>query len=249
MSETTPNPVPPLPAEPGKSPGVAARLRKGVRGLAKRVVPAAWIEEVRLYRRVGKKDRSLYLRLRVANRISWREDKRRRVPASCQSMVFVCFGNIMRSPMAEALFRKEMAKLHAEDVRVLSAGLNAVPGRLAHERAVVAAREFGVDLTQHGAQLLTRRMIEQSDAVLAMDYFNLTELVTRFPDCAQKFYLLGAYSGDKRGLGEIPDPFFGDLASVERCYQTLQHCVQNLAAEICGNRTRGADSTLSCLSQ
>lgn len=110
-----------------------------------------------------------------------------------------------------------------------SAGLHAVPANPAHPWAQCAASELGISLASHRAKLLTPEMIAQADAVFAMDWQNLAELLNSYPHFKDKIFLLGAYAGDPR-LREIPDPYFGDLDTTRQCYRVLQTCVRNLLA-------------------
>src|ERR1700735_4844281 len=74
-------------------------LRKAGRALAKKIVPKSLVQEVQRFRNLKKAERPLYIKLRIANKFA--RDSRK-VPPGALSFVFVCFGNIMRSPMCEA---------------------------------------------------------------------------------------------------------------------------------------------------
>lgn len=211
-------------------------LRKAGIAFAKKVVPRRLIQEIRRYRRLKKSERFTYLKLRINYELGLDS---RKVPSTARSFVFVCFGNIMRSPTAEALFRQASAGL---GVRITSAGLNATPGTPAHPWAVAAAEELGISLANHRATLLTPTMIDDAEAILAMDLQNQVELLTRYPDAAAKFFMLGAYSGATSRTVEIRDPFYGDLNETRRCYALLRTCTQNLASSlIASTRTSGGD--------
>jgi protein-tyrosine-phosphatase len=85
-------------------------------------------------------------------------------------------------------------------------------------------------------------MVDETDAIVAMDFQNQVEFLSRFPDAADRFFLLGAYSGTS-GSGEIRDPFFGDLDETRRCYRRLQTCVRNLADSLDGGRIESSAAT------
>jgi len=208
---------------------------------ARKIVPGGFIEELRRYRQFKKSERPIYLKLRIADRLGMRL---RKVPTSARSLVFVCFGNIMRSPMSEAFFKEAIALNGNTSVTVSSAGLNATPGTPAHPWAIAAARDFGISLDLHQATLLTRAMVDDADAIVAMDFQNQVEFLSRFPDAADRFYLLGAYSGTA-GSVEIRDPFFRDVDETRRCYQRLQTCVRNLADSLDQSRIENSAATSS----
>ena|SRR5437667_11864068 len=97
------------------------------------------------------------------------------VPATPPSFLFVCFGNIMRSPMCEALMKRAIAG-RPKVYNVLSAGLNAEPGRRAHPWAISAASELGISLEDHRARALSQQMVDDADAIFIMDSQNLDEI-------------------------------------------------------------------------
>ncbi len=134
------------------------------------------------------------------------------------NVVFVCHGNICRSPLAEALARRSFAGW-----RVSSTGLHATPGRRTPARILRAASEIGVDLSGHRARILTREDVDAADLLVAMASPNLSDLVDRFPRAKNKVLLLGLFD-DPASL-EIPDPIAldedGALASAERLRRAL----------------------------
>lgn len=157
---------------------------------------------------------------------------RRMAPPQARSFLMVCFGNIMRSPMAAEMLKRELGKAGMETASVHSAGLHACEGRAAHPWALDVARELGISLEAHRAHLITPQMVENADAILAMDYENVAELLARFPLAKNKIFMLSAYAEGPQRYREISDPYFGDLADTRRCYSVLQTCVRNLVASL-----------------
>jgi protein-tyrosine phosphatase len=200
-------------------------LRGKCKALAKKILPDRVIQEVQRYRHFKKAERAIYLKLRILNSLGLHS---RKVPLDARSIVFVCFGNIMRSPISEAFFKEAIARHPSIRVKISSAGLNATPGRPAHPWALAAAQDFGTSLEGHRATLLTRAMVDEADAILAMDFQNQVDLLSRYPDAENRFFLLGAYAGMPLPI-EIRDPFFGDLEETRRCFRLLRTCAQNLA--------------------
>jgi protein-tyrosine-phosphatase len=192
------------------------------------VVPRRLIQERGVVRRLGDAGR-MYAKLCLLNAIGIRGFARRSVPADAHSFVFVCHGNIMRSPMAELMLKRALSEYHEAGITVLSAGMHATPGTEAHPQACVAARELGLPLDRHRSRLLTEDMVTNADAVFAMDFQNLAELMTRFPRSRNKIFMLSAYAEETQRGRPIADPYFGDQALTFRCYAELQICVTNLA--------------------
>ena len=178
--------------------------------------------------------------------LGMRGEDQRAVPSSARSFVFVCFGNIMRSAMAEALMRKalnETAPGEIEKVRIVSAGLHANPGREAHPWMQEAAADLGISLTTHRAKLLTREMADAADAIFAMDFQNKAELLTLYPESAEKIHMLSAFAEGAWKHREIPDPYLGDLEVTRYCARQLQTCIQNLLAATVFSSTKQPGAT------
>ena len=189
------------------------------------------MQEIQSYRKYKKNERPIYLRLRIGNGIGLGNEKLRKAPATARAFVFVCFGNIMRSPMCEALMKREMAD-QLSQVNVVSAGLHASAGTAAHPWGLAAARELGIALDDHRAQALTLEMVDQADAIFAMDYQNVVELLAYYPKAKGKIFMLGQYAGDEHPRAEIPDPYYGNPEQTRLCYQVLQRCIHNVACSV-----------------
>lgn len=87
--------------------------------------------------------------------------------------------------MAEALFRRKL-----QDARVMSAGVNAMPGLGADPRAIESVRRFGADLRAHRSQPLAYWMLEVSALVLTMSERQRREIVKRYPSARGRVYRL-----------------------------------------------------------
>ena len=138
--------------------------------------------------------------------------------------------------------KRAMRSVHL-DLWVQSAGLNATVGTPAHRWSLAAAREFGLDLSQHRSRLLSLEMLDQADAIFAMDYRNQVELLCRYPALKDKVFMLSAYAGEGYRSIEIRDPFFGDEAETRRCYSILERCVENLMAAVAADARRDMERT------
>lgn len=192
----------------------------------KQLLPEGSLNEIRQFRACNRKEQLIYLRLRLQYGINFLDSRPFQVPENARSLLFVCFGNIMRSPMCEALMYR--ASPPGARFAITSAGLNATPGRLAHPWAITAAEEFGVSLKNHRARLLTADMVAHADLIFTMDYQNYAQLIARYPETAAKTHLLGAYSGNRTSPMQIRDPYYGDEQATRECYNTLEACIQNL---------------------
>jgi protein-tyrosine-phosphatase/predicted ATP-grasp superfamily ATP-dependent carboligase len=205
--------------------------------LVRKLVPRSLIRDRSVYHRLGPRAGSIYARLRASDTMGIALENRRRVPPGARSFVFVCHGNIMRSPMAERMFKRALIEHgqmeHGQDeIQVCSAGMHALPGHAAHPRAQLVARELGLALDHHRAQLMTPELVEKADAIFAMDFQNKAELLERFPEAERKIFMLSAYAEGTARYREIDDPYFGGEDEVRRCYTLLQLCVHNLVKSL-----------------
>jgi protein-tyrosine-phosphatase len=199
--------------------------------LLRKFIPDFLLKQRSIVLRLGPGAGRIYASLRLFDVLGVRAAQQRRVSASARSFVFVCFGNIMRSAMAEFLMRRELTEAGiAQSVHIVSAGLHALAGREAHPWAQQASEDLGISLAEHRAKPLTREMVEQADCVLAMDFQNKAELLTLFPEFKEKIFMLSAYAEGAWQYREIPDPYLGDLETTRFCAMQLQTCVHNLTA-------------------
>ncbi|MCL6481448.1 MAG: low molecular weight phosphotyrosine protein phosphatase [Firmicutes bacterium] len=197
----------------------------------RRLLPQRLRRVVQIGHDLGFRAGIIHLRQRWARACAGRRWSTVPSTAPVHSLVFVCHGNIIRSPFAAALLRKQLAHRRAE-IRVASAGLRARPAREADPRARALAPQFGICLDDHRATPLTPAMVEENDLLLVMDYHNEAELLTRFPNARGKVWLLREYVEPAPKDAEIPDPYLGDEADLRRVCQDLQRCVEELARRL-----------------
>src|SRR6185369_8269201 len=120
-----------------------------------------------------------------------------------KTILFVCTGNICRSPMAEGLFRH--AVKGRADFRVLSAGVGAVEGLPPSEHAVRALRELGIDIANQRSRMLTGELVEQADYIFGMTHSHVDSVNVLFPHVSEKTFLL-------REFDETLDEFEKDIS-------------------------------------
>lgn len=125
------------------------------------------------------------------------------------SLLFVCAGNICRSPVVEAIARAEFARAGL-NIAVASAGTGPWHvGRPADARAHASAAERGYDLSGHRARQVDRADFARHDLLLAMDRENLAELSTRCPaEFVARLALFLPFAGIDAPQ-EVPDPYYG----------------------------------------
>ena len=182
--------------------------------------------------RLGNTAGRLYVQMRFFDWLGFRRVNAATASSSARNIVFVCFGNIMRSPMAEALFHDATGPTRLTGLQISSAGLHAIPGKAAHPWALAAAEELGVSLANHRAKLITTDVVKSADAIFTMDFQNKAEMITRFPTAKHKIVMLSSYAEGPERYREIFDPYFGDLDATRRCFKVIRTCVLNLTSAL-----------------
>ena len=146
---------------------------------------------------------------------AWRE---------AENLLFVCLGNVCRSPFAERLAQARIG----DGRRASSAGHYPVAGRRPPQEALASGRKFDVDLGSHRSRVLSAGMIEEADAVFVFDEANYRAVVSESPDAASRTHFLSALSDD--GSGEIADPFGGPPALYDRVYGEIAAAIDAACA-------------------
>ena len=158
---------------------------------------------------------------------------RRRPEPRCQ-VLFVCMGNLCRSPTAEAVFRRqiELAGL-ADEVRCASAGthdfyLGAAPDG----RARAAALKRGYDMSRLRGRHVQESDFARYDMILAMDRQNMAMLAERCPaEHQEKLRLLMQYAR-RHDVTDVPDPYFGSLRGFELVLDMVEDACSALVEHI-----------------
>ena len=105
-----------------------------------------------------------------------------------KSILFVCTGNICRSPMAEGLFRHAVKGW--ADFKVGSAGIGAINGLPPSTHATRAMREIGIDISHQRSRMITAEMVAQADYIFGMTHSHVDAVTLLYPQAAEKTFLL-----------------------------------------------------------
>ena len=146
------------------------------------------------------------------------------------SVLFVCMGNICRSPTAEGVFRKHVSDAGLDaDIQTDSAGTHAYhSGEPADRRAHAAALRRGFSLEGIRSRRVTEEDFDTFDYILAMDQDNLMVLQERAPDELRGKVRLFLEFAESRHENEVPDPYYGGAAGFERVLDLVEEASQGL---------------------
>jgi len=148
------------------------------------------------------------------------------------SVLFVCLGNICRSPLAEAAFRHEAARLGLA-VEADSAGTGGWHvGEAPDRRAQALAKRHGIDISFYRARQVTSQDFQRYSHIVALGLENLEALKTmRPPDGTAALGLLLDYVPGREGEG-VADPYYGDMAGFERTWADVTAGAQALVRRL-----------------
>ena len=154
------------------------------------------------------------------------------------SVVFVCMGNICRSPTAEGVFRHVVKQKDMSDViRVDSAGTHAYHiGESPDPRSQSTAKLYGIDLSSQCARQITAEDFETFDYIIAMDTDNFENLKLVANDTAQlsRLHLFMSFAKGWDN-SEVPDPYYGGGNGFERVFDMVQSASEGLIEHILKN--------------
>lgn len=148
-------------------------------------------------------------------------------------ILFVCSGNICRSPMAEGYFRALLPGRLKRKVRVVSAGTLGIFGQPASLEAIEAMHERSIDIMDHRSQGVTKKLVYKSNIIFAMAYDHFEALIKHFPDRKNDIYLLRSFEKNKPSEEDsIPDPIGLDFETYLHCRDTIESEIKRIMPRI-----------------
>lgn len=149
-------------------------------------------------------------------------------------VLFVCMGNICRSPTAHGVFRALVEERNLQKlIEIDSAGTHAYhTGEPPDQRAQNTATQRGINLADLRARAVKNRDFDRFDYILAMDESNYNDLLAQCPEEAKaKIYLFLSFAPHLK-RNSVPDPYYGGIRGFENVYDMIEHASKGLLDDI-----------------
>jgi glycine hydroxymethyltransferase len=146
-----------------------------------------------------------------------------------KNVLFVCTGNICRSPIAEGFFRRLTG--NRKDIEVASAGVHAVRGQPPSVYAVEVCAEEGTDISDLRSQPLTGALVDRATHIFAMTGAHLETIQTLFPQSAEKTFLIREFEQPGTTVWrDVPDPIGLGREVYEGCARIIKNALPSVLA-------------------
>lgn len=145
-------------------------------------------------------------------------------------ILVVCTGNICRSPMGVALLKNRFNNNSQRNIKVISAGLNALVGESADPLAKTVMARNGIDISSHRARQLKPNQVSWADLILVMDRFQKQSIELEYPSARGKVFRLGEWSDI-----DIADPYGQSERAFESTYENIYKCIDDWISKIGGD--------------
>lgn len=162
------------------------------------------------------------------------------LPSRVESILFVCLGNICRSPFAAVLAERRCRDRGWTSIRCASAGIRTKQGnRVPDEGRAVAEATYGLSLVDHRPQTMTADLVDDFDLIVVMEAGQLAHLRAAYPQARGRIVLLSLFDVEGAGAYEryhIDDPFGQPRAAFEHGYRRIDRAVDHLLDAIAAAR-------------
>lgn len=143
------------------------------------------------------------------------------IPTDVDTILFVCKGNICRSPFAQYYTEKILPK----SMKIVSCGYYSEINRKCPVEAITAAKEYDINLENHKSSLVNMDLVKKSQIIFVFDEENRQLLLSQYPYVKNKIYLLGLLNKNKHTI--ISDPYGNDYYHYKKTYQLIAKALDN----------------------
>ncbi len=149
-------------------------------------------------------------------------------------ILFVCLGNLCRSPMAEYLMRDCLKNSGNSSITVYSGGLLYNVEKPVPQEINDLMKESGIDISGHRSRQVTREMIKECDLIVVMELRQKEELIKNYPECASRIFLLSQWDPSNSEERDVADPIGQTFSFYRNCFNEIKILVKGLAENILG---------------
>jgi RpiB/LacA/LacB family sugar-phosphate isomerase len=143
-----------------------------------------------------------------------------------KNVLFVCTGNICRSPMAEGLFRH--AVKGRGDFSVASAGVSALEGQNPSKPGIEACHELGIDISHQRSRQIDGSIVQWATHIFVMTRSHLEAIRLYFPQAQNKLWLVGEFFQKPASTREVPDPIGQGFDAYVECRDALRSAIPGI---------------------
>lgn len=161
------------------------------------------------------------------------------LPERVDAVIFVCLGNICRSPFAGLLAERRLTETPGMQTVARSAGIKTTQSARSPREAVDAAAPYGVSLELHRPVTLSAELMAAHDLVVVMEAAQMEQLRRTYPQWAERIVLLPLFDPDASGYARyhIDDPFMQPPEAFAACYRRIDRAVTSLCRSLGGRMT------------
>jgi len=134
-----------------------------------------------------------------------------------KNILFVCVGNICRSPAAEYWAKAQLKNAGLTDIQVFSAGLRAVQTAGIEQNMQVILNQYHIDASQHSAKQIDANDVSRAEIIFTMETWQKEELSFAFPNGRGKIFTLGKWRDE-----EIGDPYRQEQVVFENIFELIK---------------------------
>ena len=149
-----------------------------------------------------------------------------------KKILFICLGNLCRSPMAECLLRTRLESKGKRDIQISSAGFLDQTGFCSPEEIRVVMDEAGIDVSLHRSSPATEEKIREADLIIVMEKRQREYLCRQFPDEAYRIFMLSQFDYQNPEERDVTDPMGQALPLYKDCFNEIKALVEGLTEHI-----------------